>query len=287
MNQRKTDAPESAQDKSHVQSPGGPGPDFRAAESAPVVHAAIPEAAVRRLMQCNRLLLLARLSGPAAHEIINPVAASLNLAVLMQHIIEKGPIPEPRVPEFRVYLSQVVNESKRAGQIASDMLMFARSSDSPPGPTDLNSIVRQALSLAAHVFKMEDVELAAVYAPSLPPVRCDGNAAQQALLNLLLNAIEAVEGLGIRKISIRTIPLENGACVMLTDTGGGMSAETQRKAFDPFFTTKAKPENLGLGLTIARHIIESQQGSIELRSSMGKGTTVKVALFGADERKSA
>ncbi len=280
-----TEARESVQDKTSVHVSEKAGQECQAAMSPLLIQGAIPDSAMSRIMQCNRLLLLARLSGPAAHEIINPVAAALNLAVLMMHIIEKEALQQRRLPEFQDYLSQVVKECKRAGQIASDMLMFARSSDVPTVLADMNAIVRQALSLSSHFFKLEDVALDAEYSSDLPRVKCDGNRVQQALLNLLLNAAEAVDGCEVRKVSVRTNRLEGGAggSVKIADSGRGLPPETQEKVFDPFFTTKGKPENLGLGLTIARQIIEDQQGKIEFHTTMGKGTIVTVALFGADE----
>lgn len=237
-------------------------------------------------MQANRLLLIASLSAPAAHEIINPIAAVLNLTALMQHILKDDGIHKDRVEDFRSYLSQAISESRHAGRIASEMLAFARASSREPRLTDLNETVRQAFSLAAHMFKVEDVGTTVDLAPDLPAVRCDGAAIQHALLNILVNAAEAVEGCASRRVAIRTWWQQKGskAIIEITDTGKGIPLELLPKIFDPFFTTRLKPGNLGLGLTIARRIFETHLGLLEVASLLEKGTTVKVTLPAADGR---
>jgi signal transduction histidine kinase len=244
----------------------------------------VPEFAIERLMQTNRLLLIARLSAPAAHEIINPVAAVLNLTALMQHILQDDGIPKDRVQDFRSYLSQAISESRQAGRIASEMLAFASASKRESRLTDLNETVRQALSLAAHMFKVGDVGTTVDLDPDLPAVRCDSVAIQHALLNILVNAAEAVEGGASRRVAIRTLRQHEGAkaVIEITDTGKGIPLELLPKIFDPFFTTRQKPGNLGLGMTIARRILETHLGSLEVASLPERGTTVKVILPAAD-----
>jgi C4-dicarboxylate-specific signal transduction histidine kinase len=239
---------------------------------------------IERILQSNRFLLLARLSPPMVHEIINPVSAVLNLATLMQHILKDDGIPSGRVMEFRSYLTQVISESKQAGRIASEMRSFARATSYEPRRNDLNEVIRQALSLASHIFKLEDVESRAELADGLPDVRCDCPRLQQALLNLLVNAAEAVEGRQHRRVTVETRLHENGhaAVLEITDTGAGISPEHLPRIFDPFFTTKDKPECLGLGLTIARSIMEAHGGSIEVKTRLGEGTTIMVTLPGGN-----
>jgi C4-dicarboxylate-specific signal transduction histidine kinase len=239
---------------------------------------------IDRILQSNRFLLLARLSPPMAHEIINPLSAVLNLASLMQHILKDDGIPPGRVAEFRNYLTQVISESKQAGRIASEMQSFAHAMSRRPSGTDLNEVVRQALSLASHTLKLGDVESEVELVDGLPGVRYDGPQLQQALLNLLVNAAEAVEGRQHRRVTVETKPDESrrSAVLEITDTGAGISAEHLPRIFDPFFTTKDRPECLGLGLTIARSIVEAHGGSIEVKTRPGEGTTIMVVLPGSN-----
>ena len=244
----------------------------------------IPPLSIEQLMHTNRHLLVARLSAAVAHEIINPIAAVLNLTALMQHILQDDGIPKDRVVDFRNYLSQTISESKQAGRIASEMLVFARATSREPRLTDLNETVRQALSLAAHMFKVEDVSTTVDLAPDLPAVRCDTVAIQHALVNLLVNAADAVEDSASRHITIRSRQPQKGAevTIEITDTGDGIPPELLPKIFDPFFTTRQKQGNLGLGMTIARRIFETLLGSLEVASLPEKGATVKVTLPAAD-----
>lgn len=197
---------------------------------------------VERILLSDRFILLAKLSASMAHEIINPVSAVLNLATLMQHILKDDGIPTGRVAEFRGYLSQVIGESGRAGRIASELLAFSRASIREPGRTDPNEIVRQAFSLASHMLKIEDVECRLDLGEGLPLVYCDGTRIERALLHLLINAAEAVEGRELRRITIDTRLKADRRTVVLriSDTGEGIPDERLPRIFDPFFTTKQK-----------------------------------------------
>jgi signal transduction histidine kinase len=285
MKQRKEERRASA--SSRVEKRIQPGRIAAAARSIPSRaerRAAISDAVIKRILQSNRFLLLARLSAPMVHEIINPVSAVLNLATLMQHILKDDGVPPGQVTEFRSYLTQVISESKHAGRIASEMQSFARATSHEPRGTDLNEVIRQALSLASHMFRMEDVEFHLELADGLLGVRCDSPQLQQALLNLLVNAAEAVEGRQQRRVTVETRLHENGHAAVLEvrDTGAGIPPEHLRRIFDPFFTTKDKPESLGLGLTIAHSIVEAHGGSIEVESRPGEGVTIRVALPGGN-----
>ncbi len=235
---------------------------------------------VERILVSDRLFLLARLSPSLAHEIINPVSAVINLATLMQHILKDDGIPPGRVPEFRGYLSQLIGESGRAGRIASEMLAFARGSGCKPARTEVNEMVRHAVSLASHMFKTEDVETRLDLGEGLPMIHCERSRIEHAMLHMLLNAAEAVEGRALRRVTVQTMLRNDGRAVTLRilDTGVGIRDEQIPRIFEPFFTTKQKPGNLGLGLTIARRLLSEEQATISVESRKDEGTAFMIEV---------
>jgi C4-dicarboxylate-specific signal transduction histidine kinase len=240
----------------------------------------LPENLVERILQHDRSLLLGKITAAAAHEIINPIAASLNLATLLHHILKEDGIPAERITDCRNYLSQIIRETGRAGKIAADILAFARTAGGSPRLVDLNEIVRQTFSLAYHLLKMEDVECRLTLADSLPSISCDAVGMRQALLNVLVNAAEAVEGCETRLVVVETRKDESGRCVILEvrDTGAGILPDTLPQIFEPFFTTRIQAGSLGLGLTVVRRIVQEHQGSLEVHSRPAQGTTVRITL---------
>jgi two-component system NtrC family sensor kinase len=128
-------------------------------------------AAHQKLRQTDRLASLGHLAASVAHEINNPVSGVLNLAMLMQQILKDDGIPQERVPEFRKYLSQVVQETSRVGRIVSDLLSFSRRSKPQRSEADLNRIVKTTLSLTSHKLKLANVTVDMNLADDLPAVR--------------------------------------------------------------------------------------------------------------------
>lgn len=266
---------------------GKDAPAYRPARPRAVAETAAPEELTARILSSSRCLLIARLAAPAAHEIINPVSAVVNLATLMQSMLQDDRIPTEGRSEFRSYLSQVISEAARAGRIAADLLAFAHATRREPSPFDLNEIARRTVSLAAHLLKIEDVESRLALADGLPWISGDIIEVQHALLHLVVNAAEAVAGRTTRRVTISSRSSEDGRALLLEvrDTGEGVAPEHKLRIFDPFFTTKKRPENLGLGLTVARAIMEAHRGSITVESRPGEATRVTLALPVDDERE--
>lgn len=267
-----------------------PDPDvtlFQQIQPCAKAETAITGAVIGRILRSSRCLLIARLAAPVAHEIINPVSAVVNLTTLMRSMLKDDSLAAQRGEEYHGYLSQAISEAARAGRIASEMLAFARATSREPSRVDLNEIVRRTYSLAAHLLKTEDVESRLALTDGLPWIRCDSTEVQHALLHLVVNAAEAVEGREHRQVTISTCFRADGLALLtkVLDTGEGMSPERQLTIFDPFFTTKKRPENLGLGLTVARAIMEAHRGSITVESQPGKATSVTLALPVDDERE--
>jgi two-component system NtrC family sensor kinase len=236
------------------------------------------KAAQKKLLQSDRLASLGQLSASVAHEINNPVSGVLNLSMLMQRMLKDDGVPPERLPEFRKYLGQVTNETARVGRIVSDLLAFSRRGKPQRAQADLNRIVRTTLSLVEHKMKLSNVALTAAYGEDLPGVPCDASQIQQVVLNLLLNAAEATQTRPERRVSVTTAKQDGAVLLQVADNGEGIPPENLSKIFDPFFTTKSEGKGVGLGLAVSYGIIEAHGGDIEVRSTVGEGTTFAVSL---------
>ena len=236
------------------------------------------EAAQRKLIRSDRLASLGQLAASVAHEINNPLAGVLNLSMLMQRILTEEGVPPARLPEFRGYLAQVSSETARAGRIVTDLLAFSRRSTPRRGLEDLNALVRKTVALVDHKLKMLNVEVVCDLDLALPQVPCDPSQVQQVILNLVLNASEAIVHEGTVVVSTRAPRPGESVQLLVRDTGTGIAPEALPRIFDPFFTTKDEGKGVGLGLAVVYGIVQSHVGDIEVNSVPGKGTEFCVTL---------
>ena len=236
------------------------------------------KAAQKKLLHNDRLASLGQLSASVAHEINNPISGVLNLSMLMQRMLKEDGIPPARLPEFRKYLGQVTNETARVGRIVSDLLAFSRRGKPQQAPADVNRIVAMTLSLVEHKMKLSNVAVKTTLCDMLPPAHCDPSQIQQVVLNLVLNAAEATQSRPERRVSVTTSTGEGMVLIRVSDNGEGIPPENLAKIFDPFFTTKPEGKGVGLGLAVSYGIIEAHGGDIEVKSTVGEGTTFVVSL---------
>ena len=236
-------------------------------------------AARQRLLQSDRLTSLGQLAASVAHEINNPVSGVLNLAVLMQRILKDDGIPPARIPEYRRYLSLVIDETTRVGRIVSDLLSFSRRSRPQTTCSDLNALISTTVHLVSHKLLLANVQAEMQLDADLPEIPCDRSQIQQVIINLVMNAAEAMPRGGTLHVRTgKTSAPEDAAVLEVEDHGVGIAAEHLARIFDPFFTTKEEGKGVGLGLAVVYGIVDAHKGTIDVQSKPGQGTTIRVLL---------
>jgi len=236
------------------------------------------ERAYRHLVQAEKMVSLGKLAAVVAHEINNPLAGILTYTKLTSRLAEKGFNGNHRLTEAKEYLQIIEGESRRCGSIVKNLLTFARQAPLHPQKNDLNAIVDRCLRLVGHQLELQSIDLEIKLAPDLPPLYCDASQVQQALLALVMNAVEAMPHGG--RLRVATTRDAARACgqVTIKDDGPGIPAEVLPHIFEPFFTTKEEGIGVGLGLAIAFGIVQQHGGNIEVASTPQKGTTFTVIL---------
>ena len=233
-----------------------------------------------KLVQNEKMASLGTLSAVVAHEINNPLSGVLTYARLVRKMVgDSGPKVE-RVPEIVEYLKTMEAETARCGNIVKNLLEFSRHSGMVVGEVALNDTLDKTLFLIGHKLELQGIELTKSFSPELPRIVCDADQIQQALLAVLLNAVEAMpEGGGLHVSTSVTRPEgEVWTEVRIRDTGVGIPEEAIPQLFEPFFTTKQDKKGVGLGLAVVYGILKRHQGKIEVQSEVGKGTTFVLSL---------
>jgi len=222
-----------------------------------------------RLIEAQRLAAVGELAASVAHEIRNPLAAIVNATTLLA--AEETLTADER----STTLQAVRTEARRLNRILSDFLLYARPSPPRLVPGDVRDVVQHVAGLIRDGrARGRSVDLDVAVASDVPPVAYDRDLMTQVLWNVALNGIEAMESPGHLRFEVTR---ENGQVAMaVSDTGRGIPAEDLRRVFEPFYS--GKRGGSGLGLTIARRIVESHGGRIEVESQPGRGTRVTIAL---------
>lgn len=219
----------------------------------------------------------AALVGALAHEIRNPLSTiRLNMELLAEDFEHTDPDSPTKQRDRRAKakIDLVRQECDRLQKLLGDFLDFARQERLTLEPGSLNVELDQLLDFFAPQARDAAVEIVRYLDPELPMVRLDRETFRSAVLNLLINAVQALEAGG--QLVVRTRPAGLGVLVELIDTGPGMDADTLAKVFRAFYTTKQGGS--GLGLPTARKIVEAHGGSIDIQSTPGRGTKVTIWL---------
>ena len=229
-----------------------------------------------QLRQNEKLSALGLLAAEVAHEIRNP----LTVMKLLYHSLDlKFPDGDPRAKDARIIDAKIEHLNK----IVEQILAFARTTEPKLAPVNLNELVDELGLLVRHKLANQNIRLVRQLQPDLPVVMGDAPQLEQAFLNLILNAAEAMPDGGTLTVESKAIrlprsnPRATHVTVEFKDTGGGMSKEVQERAFTAVLsTTKAK--GTGLGLAIVGRIIETHHGNVRIKSQIGSGTTIRITL---------
>lgn len=224
-----------------------------------------------KTVRTDRLVTLGRLAATVAHEINNPLSVVLTYIKLILKLIERQRFTPERLQEVTQYLTYMEQETSRCGEIAKNLLSFARQSKTEMKPDSIVEVINRTLLLISYDLKDRNIQLVKKFEDDLPLVLCDANQIQQALLNILENAAEAMSEGGPLTVQAQRASDAGFVEVVITDTGCGIPAALQNDIFEAFFTTKEEGKGVGLGLAVVNSIITRHHGIIEVESPLTKG----------------
>jgi two-component system sensor kinase FixL len=235
----------------------------------------------QELAHFTRVSTMGELTASLAHELNQPLTGILANAQAARRFLDATP---PDLTEVHEILSDIIEDDKRAAEVIRRLRDLLRKGESQQLPLDLNTLIRDVAKLVSSDAVIRNVAVTLVLDSDLPPVSGDRIQLEQVILNLLLNGMEAMgESAGDeRPLVIRTERTETkGAHVSVRDAGIGLHAGTQELVFEPFYTTK--PAGMGMGLAIARSIIEAHGGNIWAANNPARGATFHFTLPGNGE----
>ena len=226
-------------------------------------------------LHVSRLNTLGEMASGLAHELNQPLAAIMSFAGASLRSIQSSEMDKHRLTRN---IEQIVAQSTRAGEIIRRVRAFAQRRPSRMSCLHINEVIHDALGLLGPDLRHKEIEVALELSEDLPPVLADIIQLEQVLLNLMRNAIEAMETVAApRRLTLCTgIEPKAAVKVMVSDTGPGIHPEIMAKVFDPFFTTKE--DGLGVGLSISRSIIELHRGQFRVDPGPGRGCTFTFTL---------
>jgi PAS domain S-box-containing protein len=233
-----------------------------------------------KLLQTEKMAGLGQLVSGIAHELNNPLTSIIGYSQLLLG----RRLTAPQEADGRL----IHQEAERAARIVKNLLLFAREARPERRPVHLNEIVERTLALRNYELRVENIELSQDLAQDLPPVIADPAQLQQVLLNLLVNAEQAIrQGSGEGSIRVRTRKTLRGRISFeILDSGPGIPQEIIPRIFDPFFSTKPSGTGTGLGLSITSGIVKEHGGEISVQSQLGHGAKFTVELPAATQEAS-
>jgi signal transduction histidine kinase len=220
-------------------------------------------------LRSGALTALGRMATQVAHELKNPLGGLKLYARHLQHRLERAGDGEGL--EIATKIGKAIDH---LAELVTEITAYGRSTELRLAPTDVNALLDECVSLAHDRFSEREIEIIREYDQTCPPALLDGRALRKVFLNLIVNGFEAIESEGI--LTVRSTVEGDMIEVLVADTGCGMSNETRSRIFDQFFTTK--PHGTGLGMGIARAVVDQHGGCMTVDSAPGRGTRVRVQL---------
>lgn len=232
----------------------------------------------KQVIESGKLASIGELAAGIAHEINNPVAIMVEEAGWMEDLLAEEDLRETdNLVEYRRALAQIKNQGKRCKEITHKLLSFARKTDTPTHDVQLNELIEEVVELARQRARYSNVLIRTNLQQDLPTVKVSAMEIEQVLLNLINNALDAMDKKG-GTIDIDSYREYNFIIIDVADSGPGIPQANLEKIFDPFFTTKPVGKGTGLGLSICFGIIHKMGGLINVQSVIGVGTTFRVKI---------
>jgi PAS domain S-box-containing protein len=239
------------------------------------------------LIRSEKLAAIGQLAAGVAHEVNNPLAGIL---VYIKLLLKKFQDNRLQTAETETQLLKVKTELERSSRIIKDLLDFSRQSQPTLRPVDVNEVLEATLAIVGHQISLGNITLEKGLGAGLPQVVADFDQIQQALMNVILNAAQAMPDGGtltIRTSRAQSVKLNgfrrDAVRIDISDTGVGIAEENLDKVFTPFFSTKVKGKGVGLGLAAVQGIIERHKGKIVVKSKLNAGTTITIWLGAVNE----
>ncbi|MGO9115126.1 MAG: sensor histidine kinase [Thermoguttaceae bacterium] len=237
--------------------------------------------AQRQVLHMEKMASLGKLSATVAHEINNPLSGMLIYAGLSRRELQEQALDPVVREEVMRYLSVIEHECRRCGGIVQNLLLFAKRSGSNMALVDVNDVLRQSLMLVEHHLHMNGLKLRAEFLEADSQITADGGQLQQALVALLVNAVEAMSGLpeGRGELVVSLHGEADSIRIDIGDNGIGIASDVLPQIFEPFYSTKEAENGVGLGLSVVYGIVQRHGGRIDVDSKVGSGTTFHLTLL--------
>jgi signal transduction histidine kinase len=229
-------------------------------------------------LQQNKMVALGKLAAAAVHEINNPVQGILTFAKLMRSSLDKDSLTSKETQAFKTYLDMIAAESARCGKILSNLLSFSRRGALERAWVSVPDLLNEVIFLLANRLELGGVTVTRLLEDNLPMILVDRDQLKQGLLNILINAIEAMPEGGSISARVETRPEGDGVQISIADTGVGIPENIRANIFEPFFSTKESGKGVGLGLSVVYGIVQRHGGAIQVESVQGRGTTFVLTL---------
>lgn len=219
----------------------------------------------------QRLASVGQLAAGVAHEINNPLGAILTFASLT---MEQLPPESP----YRSDVEEIVTQAIRCRDIVAELLEFSRHRETRTSAADINEVVSRTLALLEKQASLQDITITRKFCRGAPKAFMDESQMQQVFTNIIVNAVDAMDGRGLLVIETGHDDARKQVFARIIDTGCGIPQEHREAIFDPFFTTKEPGHGTGMGLAVAYRIVQEHGGQMETESEVGKGASFTVFL---------